>query len=113
MFVPHGQSHMDDALGCPVFSRMLLQDDPEGNMCLLEQLLPCKLAAVPYPNLNRSQVVIVGRFANFMQSLPTVAEPRHASEDEESEESDVSDELDMDEADEVLDALQGRLTSNE
>ena len=57
---------IDAALGCPVFGRRLVRYDPTGNMCLVEQLLPAKLACLPYQHGGRQQVVIVSRFANFM-----------------------------------------------
>ena len=60
---------IDPALSCPVFGKKLVDNDPEGNMCLVEQLLPCKLAALPYKHGGRFQGVIVSRFANFMDSL--------------------------------------------
>ena len=54
---------MDAALGCPVFGRKLIdssEDDPTGNMCLVEQLLPCRLACLPYKQHgSRNQVVIL------------------------------------------------------
>ena len=65
-FVPNDQPSIDPVLGCPVFGKRLVSNDPEGNMCLVEQLLPCKLACLPYQHGARSQVVVLSRFADSM-----------------------------------------------
>ena len=68
--VPAGQASIDAALGCPVFGKKLIDNDPRGNLCLVQQFLPCQLADVPYQFMIRSQVAIISRFANFRQALP-------------------------------------------
>ena len=70
-FVPSDQDPMDAALGCPIFGRTLIENDPTGNMCLVEQLLPCRLACLPYKQHgSRNQVVILSRFSSFMEAMP-------------------------------------------
>ena len=70
-YVPADQDPVDAALGCPVFGRRLVQDDPAGNMCLVQQITPAKLAAVPYRSFGaRQQVVILSRFGDFMSLIP-------------------------------------------
>ena len=67
--VPPAQPSMDAELGCPVFSKVL-GEDPQGNICLVQHMIPRKLAALPYQHATRQQVVIVSRFASFLDSNP-------------------------------------------
>ena len=69
-WVPDDQPSMEPSLDCPLFGQRLLKNDPTGNMCLVQQLLPCKLAAVPYRYQARNQVAIISRFADFWKDLP-------------------------------------------
>ena len=71
-FEPDDQPSIDPVLGCSVFGRRLVTNDPEGNMCTVEQLLPCKLACLPHKYGSRNQVVILGRDADFMQLSATL-----------------------------------------
>lgn len=68
--VPTDQPSVDPDLGCPVFSRVLNANEPLGNFCLVDRILPCKLACFPYSKHNRAQVVVVSRFASFLDALP-------------------------------------------
>lgn len=68
--VPSDQPSVDPDLQCPIFGRALNANEPLGNFCLCERLLPCKLACFPYNKFNRAQVVVVSRFASFLQALP-------------------------------------------
>ena len=63
---------MDTVLGCPVFSSKL-EDDPRGNMVLVQNILPVKLGALPYQHGQCQQVVIVSRFASFFDRFPDAA----------------------------------------
>ena len=66
---PSDQTNEDPVLGCPFLGKRLTNNNPEGNICLVEQLLPCKLAALPYKHDGHNQLVIVSRFAGFMEPL--------------------------------------------
>ena len=69
-WVPEDHFSTDPALGCPLFGRKLADNDPTGNMCFVQQFLPCQLATVPYRYESHSQVAIISRFADFVQALP-------------------------------------------
>lgn len=69
-WVPEDQPSIEPELGAPLFGKRVLENDPVGNMCLVQQLLPCKLAAVPYRHGARQQVAVISRFADFMDALP-------------------------------------------
>ena len=60
---------MSPALGCPVF-KASYQDDTRGNMWPVEKLAPCQLAAV-YHKTRKDYVMILSRFANFVEIVPT------------------------------------------
>ena len=60
---------MSLALGCPVFKASYM-DDSRGNMWPVEKLAPCQLAAV-YHKTRKDCVVILNRFANFLETVPT------------------------------------------
>ncbi|DBA78705.1 TPA: hypothetical protein ACH3X1_008618 [Trebouxia sp. C0004] len=60
---------MSVALGCPVFKASYM-DDSRGNMWPVEKLAPCQLAAVNHKT-RKDCVVILGRFANFLETVPT------------------------------------------
>ena len=71
--VPADQPCMDPVLGCPVFGRGLqayAMGAAGSNMCLVEQLLPCKLACFPYQHNTRKQIVVVSRFSSFLDATP-------------------------------------------
>ena len=71
--VPADQPCMDPLLGCPVFGRGLQANAMAAagsNMCLVEQLLPCKLACFPYQYNTRKQIVVVSRFSSFLDAIP-------------------------------------------
>lgn len=68
--VPADQPHIEAELQCPVFSRVLIANDPQGNMCSIEQILPCKLACFPHKHNTRNQIVVVSRFSTFLDALP-------------------------------------------
>ena len=57
-----------DSLGCTVFKRAW-EDDPTGNLCLLESLVPCKLASLPHRS-HPQNLVVVSRFASFLKQVP-------------------------------------------
>ena len=69
---------MSLALKCPVFKASYM-DDSSGNMWPIERLAPCQLAAV-YHKTRKDRVVILSRFANFLDTVPTVREPEDALE---------------------------------
>ena len=56
------------SLGCPVV-RTRVEDNLSGNLWPVSRLLPCKLAAVPHRSLT-GHLVILSRFASFLQQLP-------------------------------------------
>jgi len=60
---------MSLALGCPVFKASYM-DDNRGNMWPVEKLAPCQLAAV-YHKTRKDRLVILSRFANFLETVPT------------------------------------------
>lgn len=65
------------SLNCPVFQREF-QDDPTGNLWPLDRLAPCKLAALPHCS-HAKNLVVVSRFASFMQQIPEVASEASSS----------------------------------
>ena len=60
---------MSLALGCPVF-RASYMDDSRANMWPVEKLAPRQLAAV-YHKTGKDCVVILSRFANLLETVPT------------------------------------------
>lgn len=68
--VPANQHAVDPDLQCPVFSRALNANEALGNFCLVDRILLCKLACFPYSKRDRAQIVVVSRFASFLEALP-------------------------------------------
>lgn len=71
--VPLGQPRIDPVLGCPVFGWGLMSNasgSASSNMCLVQHILPCKVACFPHHHGARRQVVMVSRFASFLGAMP-------------------------------------------
>ena len=51
--VPDDQPTVDPDLQCPVFSRALNANEALGNFCLVDRILPCKLASPTTSSIER------------------------------------------------------------
>ena len=65
-------TELGSPVGCLMFSKKL-KDNPSGNMLLVQNILPVRLGALPYQHGHRQQVVIVSRFASFLDKFPDAA----------------------------------------